>query len=161
MMRSLRYQPILHTLYYTLHNEHAYCLSYHFLNNVVITTVIEMVEIVEILDGRLGKHSVERVRYVINNLLHLVIVKLWSHFNLFNSILYNARVEIGGYTIQFYHRLEQPFRSYCHKNIGIFVYNPMGGVQLLYTKWVTTIHFQWRVTNIQILKTSHYQLQII
>ena len=30
---------------------------------------------VEKLDGRLGKHSVERVRYVINNLLHLVIVK--------------------------------------------------------------------------------------
>ena len=30
---------------------------------------------VEILNGRLGKHSVERVRYVINNLLHLVIVK--------------------------------------------------------------------------------------
>ena len=41
----------------------------------IITTVIEMVEMVEILDGRLGKHSVERVRYVINNLLHLVIVK--------------------------------------------------------------------------------------
>ena len=34
-----------------------------------------------------------------------------------NSILYNERVEIGGYTIQFYHKLEQPFRSYCHKNI--------------------------------------------
>ena len=34
-----------------------------------------MVEMVEILDGRLGKISVERVRYVINNLLHLVIVK--------------------------------------------------------------------------------------
>ena len=34
-----------------------------------------MVEIVEVLDGRLGKHSVERVRYVINNLLHLFIVK--------------------------------------------------------------------------------------
>ena len=34
-----------------------------------------MVEMVEILDGRLGKHSVERVWYVINNLLHLVIVK--------------------------------------------------------------------------------------
>ena len=34
-----------------------------------------MVEMVEILDGRLGKHSDERVRYVINNLLHLVIVK--------------------------------------------------------------------------------------
>ena len=46
-----------------------------FLNNVVITTVIEIVETVEILDGRLGKRSVERVRYVINNLLHLVIVK--------------------------------------------------------------------------------------
>ena len=75
MTRSVRYQPILHTLYYTLHTEHAYCFSYRFLNNVVITTVIEMVEMVEILDGRLGKHSVERVRYVINNLLHLVIVK--------------------------------------------------------------------------------------
>ena len=49
----------------------------------------------------------------------------------------NERVEIGGYTIQFYHKLEQLFRSYCHKNIGIFVYNPMGGVQFLYTKWVT------------------------
>ena len=73
--RSVRYQPILHTLYYTLHTEHAYCLSYRFLNNVVITTVIEMVEMVEILDGRLGKRSVEQVRYVINNLLHLVIVK--------------------------------------------------------------------------------------
>ena len=75
MTRSVRYQPILHTLYYTLHTEHAYCLSYRFLNNVVITTVIEMVEMVEVLDGRLGKRSVERVRYVINNLLHLVIVK--------------------------------------------------------------------------------------
>ena len=61
----------LHTLYYTLHTEHAYCLSYRYLNNVDITTVIEMVEMVEILDGRLGKRSVERVRYVINNLLHL------------------------------------------------------------------------------------------
>ena len=75
MTRSVRYQPILHTLYYTLHTEQACCLSYRFLNNVVITTVIEMVEMVEILDGRLGKRSVERVRYVINNLLHLVIVK--------------------------------------------------------------------------------------
>ena len=34
-----------------------------------------MVEMVEILDGRLCKRSVERVRYVINNLLHFVIVK--------------------------------------------------------------------------------------
>ena len=76
MTHSVRYQPILlHTLYYTLHTEHAYCLSYRFLNNIVITTVIEMVEMVEILHGRLGKRSVERVPYVINNLLHLVIVK--------------------------------------------------------------------------------------
>ena len=75
MKRSVRYQPILHTLYYTLHTEHAYCLSYLFLNSVVITTIFEMVEMVELLDGRLGKRSVERVRYVINNLLHLVIVK--------------------------------------------------------------------------------------
>ena len=30
---------------------------------------------VEIMDERFSKHSVERVRYVINNLLHLVIVK--------------------------------------------------------------------------------------
>ena len=71
MTRSVR----LHTLYYTLHTEHAYCLSYRFLNSVVVTTVIEKVEMVEILDGRLGKRSVERVRYVIINLLHLVIVK--------------------------------------------------------------------------------------
>ena len=75
MTRSVRYQPILHTLYYMLHTEHVYCLSYHYMNNVVITTIIEMVEMVEILDGRLGQRTVERVRYVINNLLHLVIVK--------------------------------------------------------------------------------------
>ena len=75
MTSNVRYQPILHTLYYTLYTEHAYCLSYRFLNTVVTTTVIEMVEMVEILNGRLGKRSVERVRYVINNLLHLVIVK--------------------------------------------------------------------------------------
>ena len=71
MTRSVRYQPILHTLYYTLHTEHAYCPSYRFFNNVVITTAIEMLEMLE----RLGKRSVGRVRYVINNLLHLVIVK--------------------------------------------------------------------------------------
>ena len=40
-----------------------------------MTTVIEMVEMVEILKGRLGKLSVERVRYVIINLLHLFIVQ--------------------------------------------------------------------------------------
>ena len=31
MTRSVRYQHILHTLYYMLHTEHAYCLSYRFL----------------------------------------------------------------------------------------------------------------------------------
>ena len=69
MTHSVRYQPIFLTLYLTLH---CACV----LNNIVIiTTIIEMVEMVEILNGRVGKHSVERVRYVINNLLHLVIVK--------------------------------------------------------------------------------------
>ena len=43
------------------------------MNNVVITTVIEMVEMVEILDGRLGKRSVERVRSVGH-------CEIWSHF---------------------------------------------------------------------------------
>ena len=68
MTHSMRYQSIFNGLKFTLHRARV-------LNNVVITTVIEMVEMVEILDGRVGKHSVERVRYVINNLLHLVIVK--------------------------------------------------------------------------------------
>ena len=67
MTQSVRYLPILHTIYYTQHTEHACCLSYRLLNNVVITTVIETVEMVEILDRRLGKRSVERVQYVINN----------------------------------------------------------------------------------------------
>ena len=62
-------------------------------------------------------------------------IKIVSVFSCYgNSILYNEIVEIGGYTIQLYYKFEQPFRSYCHKNIGIFVYKPMGGVQLLYTK---------------------------
>ena len=71
MTRSVRYQPIFNGLKFMLHRA-------RILNNVVITTVIEMVEMVEmfeILDGRVGKHSAEQVRYVINNLLHLVIVK--------------------------------------------------------------------------------------
>ena len=68
MTRSVRYQPIFNGLKFTLHRTRV-------LNYVVITTVIEMVEMVEILDGRVGRCSVERVRYVINNLLHLVILK--------------------------------------------------------------------------------------
>ena len=71
MTRSMRYQPILHPILHA-NTEHAYCLCYYFLNNVAITAVIEMAEMVEILNGRLGKRS---VRYVINNLLHLIIVK--------------------------------------------------------------------------------------
>ena len=50
-----------------------------------MTTVIEMVEMVEILDGRLGKYSVERVRYVINNLLHLFFVKYGARTLYFHS----------------------------------------------------------------------------
>ena len=51
------------------------------MNNVVITTVIEMVEMVEILDGRLGKRSVERVRYVCNKqFITLGHFEIWSHF---------------------------------------------------------------------------------
>ena len=65
MTRSVRYQPIFNGLKFTLHRA---CV----LNNVVITAIIEMVEI---LDGRVGKRSVDRVWYVIHNLLHLVIVK--------------------------------------------------------------------------------------
>ena len=68
MTRSVRYQPIFNGLKVTLH-----CTR--ILNNLVITTVIEMVEMVEILYGRVGKSSVERVRYVLKKLLHLVIVK--------------------------------------------------------------------------------------
>ena len=81
MTRSVRYQPISHTLYYTLHTECAYCLSYHFLNNVVIATVIEMVEMVEILDGRLGKRSVEQVCKVCNKqFITLGNCETWRHF---------------------------------------------------------------------------------
>ena len=70
MMRSVRYQPIFNGLKFTLHRARV-------LNNVVITTVIEMVEI---LDGRVCNRSVERVRYVINNLLHFGHCEIWSHF---------------------------------------------------------------------------------
>ena len=68
MMHIVRYQPIFQTLYFTLH---CACV----LNNVFLITVIEMAEMVERLNGRVCKHSVERVRYVIKHLVHLVIVK--------------------------------------------------------------------------------------
>ena len=71
MKSSVRYQPIFNGLKFTLHRA-------SILNNVVITTVIEMVEI---LDGRVCNRSVERVRYVINNLaITLSHCEIWSHF---------------------------------------------------------------------------------
>ena len=73
MMRSMRYQPIFNGSKFMLHLARV-------LNNVVITTIIEMVEMVEILNGCVGKRSIERVRYVINNLLHFGHCKIWSHF---------------------------------------------------------------------------------
>ena len=39
-----------------------------------------MVEMVEILDGRLGQRSVERVRYVINKFITLGHCEIWRHF---------------------------------------------------------------------------------
>ena len=39
-----------------------------------------MVETVQKLDGRLGKRSVERVRYVINNIYYTCHCEIWSHF---------------------------------------------------------------------------------
>ena len=62
---------IFHTLYFMLH-------STRVLNNVVFTTVIETIEI---LDGRVGKHSVERVRYICNQqFITLSHCEIWSHF---------------------------------------------------------------------------------
>ena len=46
---SVRYQPIFHNLYFMLHCAHVS-------NNIILTTIMEMVEI---LDGRVGKLSVE------------------------------------------------------------------------------------------------------
>ena len=51
----MKYQPIFHTLYF----KNSACV----LNNIILTTIIE---VVETLDGRI--HSVERVRYVIYSL---------------------------------------------------------------------------------------------
>ena len=77
MTRSVKYQPILHTLYYTLHTEHAYCLSYRFLNNVVITTVIALkwLKWLKYSTEDLVSVQLSELGMVINNLLHLVIVK--------------------------------------------------------------------------------------
>ena len=66
---SVRYQPIFHTLYFMLHCAHV-------LNNVVLTTAIEMFEM---LDGRVGKHSVEQVRYAKKQFI-TSHCEIWSHF---------------------------------------------------------------------------------
>ena len=58
----MRYQPIFHTLNFTLH-----CARV--LSNVVLTTVIEMFEI---LDGRVGKRSVECVKYVTRKMVSIL-----------------------------------------------------------------------------------------
>ena len=79
---------------------------------------------------------------------------------LVTMVTYNERVEIGGDTIQFYHKLEQPFTSYCNKHIGI-LYTSQWVVYNFCTPNGLPIHFQWWVADIQILITSHYQLQII
>ena len=50
------------------------------MNNVVITTIIEMVEMGEILDGRAGKRSVERVRLCNKQFITLGHCEIWSHF---------------------------------------------------------------------------------
>ena len=55
--------------------------AHRVLNNVVITTVIEMVEMGEILNGRVGKRSVERVGYVIfTHFITLGHSEILSHF---------------------------------------------------------------------------------
>ena len=88
MTRSARYQLIFNGLKFTLHRAHV-------LNNVVITTAVAMVEMVEILDGRVDKRSVERVRYVINNLLHLVIVK----YGVISLVLYQVKKFLSQYQL--------------------------------------------------------------
>ena len=65
ILRSVKYQPIFHTLYFTLHRARV-------LNNIVLTTVIEMVEI---LNGRV--RSIQwSDKVLINNLLHLQCFQL-------------------------------------------------------------------------------------
>ena len=61
MMRNVRYQTIFNGLKFTLHNVRV-------LINVVKTTITDNVEMFEKFDVRVGKRSIERVRYVINNL---------------------------------------------------------------------------------------------
>ena len=86
----------------------------------------------------------------------------FSYFSCYgNSILYNEIVEIGGYTIQLYYKLEQPFRSYCHKKYWDFCIQANGWCTTFVHQNGLSIHFQRWVANIQILITSHYQLQII
>ena len=78
-----------------------------------------MVEMVEILDGRLGKRSVERVRYVINNLLHLVIVK-YGDISLVLCISTRLRlVTILSLLVKYLVILHA---DPCNKSYGIYIY---------------------------------------
>ena len=58
-----------------------------------------MVEMVEIVDGRVGKRSVERLRYVINNLLHLVIVKYRTQYFLRLVTILTLLVNLSYFTL--------------------------------------------------------------
>ena len=72
MTCSVTYQPIFNGLKFMLHRALV-------LNNVVITTVIEMVEMVEILDGRVCNRSVER-KVCNKQFITLGHCEIWSHF---------------------------------------------------------------------------------
>ena len=74
MMRSMRYQPIFNGLKFTLH-----CARV--LNNVVITTIIEMVEMVEILDEEFLIVQL-RSKVCKNQFITLGHCEIWSHFTL-------------------------------------------------------------------------------
>ena len=65
MTRSVRYQPILHTLYYTLHTEHAYCLSYRFFGMAAqpeLGIVLEEQEVKAFVDRNKAVNTVRKTR---------------------------------------------------------------------------------------------------
>ena len=93
-----------------------------------------MVEMVEILDGRLGKLSVERVRYVINNLLHLIIVK-YGDISLVLCISTHLRLVtilslLVKYLVIFH--ADPCNKSYIAPKVGIFFPRPVAEGNILY-----------------------------
>ena len=62
-----------------LHTEHAYCLTYRFLSTAVITTVIEMVEMVGKLDGILGKAFSLASKVSNKQFITLGHCEIWRH----------------------------------------------------------------------------------